>query len=106
MTTNHCYASVLRLAVFEFGTLTFTFNSYPDSLPSNPPATMIKEAGMAEGVKRENQFLVFYGWIIYKDVFSRNGKESIRHETHFCYRFDLLGCKFVRNGPEEYNRYT
>jgi hypothetical protein len=121
-------------AVFESGSLTFTYDSYPDSLPSHPhisspivapdrtlvvqddafdlnpagvnPESMIKEAGMTERVKIGNQFLVFYGWIIYKDVFSRDGKEAVRHETRFCYCFDLSGGRFVRTGPEEYNRYT
>jgi hypothetical protein len=119
--------------VLESGTLTSTYNSYPDSLPSHPhsgspitpdrtlivqgdafdlnpaganPESMIKNADMLENVKRGSQFLVFYGWIIYKDVFSRDGKEAGRHDTHFCYRFDLSRGKFVRTEQEEYNRYT
>jgi ElaB/YqjD/DUF883 family membrane-anchored ribosome-binding protein len=120
-------------AVFESGTLIFTYDSYPDSLPSNPhsgspitpdrtlivqgdafdlhpagvnPVSMIKDAQMSEIVKRGSQFLVFYGWIIYKDVFSRDGEEAGRHETRFCYRFDLSSGTFVRTEQEEYNRYT
>ena len=106
-------------ALFESGSLTFTFDSYRDSLPSHPhvsspfiapdrtlivqddafdlnpagvnPESVIKNAELTERVKIGNQFLVFYGWIIYKDVFSRDGKEAVRHETHFCYCFDLSG---------------
>ncbi len=122
-------------AEFESGTFNFCFDSYPDSLATPPtyttpfiapdrtlivqddgfdihspgvnPESIIKTAEMTEQVKIiRNQFLLFYGRVIYKDVFSRDGKEAIRHETRFCYCFDAPRGELVRRGPEEYNRYT
>jgi hypothetical protein len=120
-------------AVFESGTFDFTFDSYPDSLPTHPtyasriapdrtlivqddgfdiepagvnPESFIKDVEMTEQVKIGSQFLIFYGRVIYKDVFGRDGKEAIRHETCFCYCFDVSRGELVRRGPEEYNRFT
>jgi len=123
-------------AVFESGTFDFTFDSYPDSLPTRPRydssiaperTLIVQEDGfdiplagersidpesfitpeMTKQVKLlKNLSLLLYGKVIYKDVFNRDGKEAIHHETRFCYCFDVSCGEFVRTGPEEYNRYT
>ncbi len=121
-------------AEFESGTIDFSFDSDPATLTSHPPyasrmiapdrdliaqddgfdlnltgvnpEAMIENAGMTERMKIGNQFLIVYGRIIYKDVFSRDGQEATHHETRFCYSFDVARRTFVRTGPEEYNRYT
>lgn len=122
-------------AEFEFGTFDFCFDSYPDTLPTHPqytsrivapdrtlvapddefdiqpagvnPESIITTAEMTKQVKViKNLSLLFYGRVIYKDVFDRDGKEAVRHETRFCYCFDVSRGELVRKGPEEYNRYT
>ncbi|SRR5229473_3863779 len=123
-------------AVFESGTFDLTFDSYPHTLPTLPqyacpftpdrtligqddgfdiplngvpsvnPESVIKTAEITKQVKIGSTFLLFYGKIIYKDVLNRDGKEAIRHETRWCYCFDVSSGQLVRSGPEEYNRYT
>jgi hypothetical protein len=122
-------------AVFESGTFDFCFESYPDTLPTRPtyasrfvpyrtlivqedefrlpiagadavnPGFMVNHAELRDRIKSGNQSLIFYGRVIYKDILGKD-TEPIRHETCFCYRFDFGDQKFVRTGPEEYNRYT
>ncbi len=122
------------LADFESGTFDFSFDSYPANVPTPPdyygtfnapnqtlimpddgfdiqpagsnPESMIKDAGKTEQMKLGNQFLLFYGRIIYRDVFSREGKDPIRHETRWCYCFDIFRRQFVRTGPDVYNRHS
>jgi len=71
------------------------------------PESFITTPQMANQVKvLKNLSLLFYGEVIYRDVFNRDEKEAIHHETRFCYCFDVSRREFVRTGPEEYNRYT
>jgi hypothetical protein len=121
-------------AEFESGDSTFCFDSYPDNLRTPPtysspfvapnqtlmvqgdgfdiqpagvnPESMIRDAGMTERMKIGNQFLLFYGRIIYRNVFGRDGKDPVRHETRWCYCFDVFRGEFVRSGSAEYNRYA
>ncbi len=71
------------------------------------PESFITSPEMTNQVKvLKNLSLLFYGKVIYKDVFNRDEKEAIHHETRFCYYFDVSRGEFVRTGPEEYNCYT
>src|SRR5258708_25132605 len=116
-------------ALFESGSLTFTFDSYRDSLPSHPhvsspfiapdrtlivqddafdlnpagvnPESVIKNAELTERVKIANQFLVFYGWIIYKDVFSRDGRKLVRPKTNFSTGLIYRGGSLFEGGQED-----
>jgi hypothetical protein len=122
-------------AEFESGDATFCFRTLPDNLAVPPvyhapfvspaqalltqnegfdispdgvnPESMIDAApGMREQTGMSNQFLFFYGRVIYKDVFSKEGRQQVRYETRWCYNYDVFRRQFIRTGPDEYNRFT
>lgn len=63
----------------------------------------------SKGPQVENalEFLVWYGRIIYEDVFGAQGASPREpHETRWCYAWSVGDKRFVCCGPEEYNRHT
>lgn len=117
-------------AQIESVRLDWTFDSYRDSsrMPPNYPTTVyaprdlieqhggfdipvskspmgtIIDAGLAERVKKGNQYLIYDGKITYWDAFDAEGNERVFHETVWSYFFDFYTKDFVRIA--EFTRYT
>lgn len=53
-----------------------------------------------------NHILIFYGRIVYDDMFDRDRPGYIPHETRWCFACFEIGKRFITTGPGEYNRYT
>jgi hypothetical protein len=67
----------------------------------------IESRGRWESVLWANEFLVYYGNVVYQDtLYPESSSEGI-HETRWCFVYQPGGDRlFLRGGPEEYNRYT
>jgi hypothetical protein len=75
--------------------------------PGINPYSILDEAKKKVAVGFSIEFLIFYGRIIYEDVFaSGDGKKGV-HETRWCFAYFLDGRRhFVACGPAEYNGHT
>jgi hypothetical protein len=80
------------------------FDISPDGV--NPESMISAAPGMREQTQMSNQFLFFYGRVIYRDVFSKEGRKHVHYETRWCYNYDVFRRQFIRTGPDEYNRFT
>jgi hypothetical protein len=83
-----------------------TAGTYFDTSPHFNPRAIIEQRPISEKNVKPDQILLFYGQIIYEDVFGQKA-----HETRWCYAWfdDVRG--FVKTGPDgdrdkEYNRHT
>lgn len=122
-------------AVFRSGQAAYIFRSSPSSLPVPPlyddypfpipnnsflvhgeefeiyphpgvsPESII-ESRLKQGTLKADDVLIFYGRIIYDDVFEIDKPGYIPHETRWCYACLENGRRFVRVGPDGYNIYT
>lgn len=81
-----------------------------DSFPINHGIDPTKEALRADkhqGVQNGQQFLMYYGNIIYRDTFFPNDADQGLHETRWCFVYSGgSNPTFKRNGPAEYDHYT
>lgn len=80
----------------------------PDDLrigiPMDPQKITFRES---KRERDEPEFLVWYGRIVYEDVFGANGAATPKlHETRWCYAWIEGEKRFAPCGPEEYNRKT
>jgi hypothetical protein len=88
-----------------------TFIVSKDSFRSRPgfdPESILNQNGKKDVVITRSEFLMFYGRIVYEDVFA-SGKDGVRvtHETRWCYAYIPDGEKrFTACGPDEYNGYA
>ncbi len=58
-------------------------------------------------ISNSEEFLVYYGKVVYRDTLYPDSAPEGLHETRWCFFYQPSGSKrFVRSGPEEYNRYT
>jgi hypothetical protein len=63
--------------------------------------------GRWESVVRADEFLVYYGNVVYQDTLYPESSVEGLHETRWCFIYQPGGEKmFLRGGPKEYNRYT
>ena len=78
-------------------------------LAPNPVLT----PSQVEGIESGKYFVYFYGFVEYRDVFTRADERS--RETYFCYRLEVymgvlyrggLGHMWAEHGPKEANHYT
>jgi hypothetical protein len=67
----------------------------------NPEEILFDKKGTG-GFIVDIEFAVFYGRIVYQDVF--DSKEP--RETRWCFSYDIVNEAFVRAGPDEYNSHT
>ena len=71
------------------------------------PASIIQNAGKKDLVDGSREFLVYCGNIVYRDALYLDSATEGLHETRWCFVYQPAGKrKFVRSGPEEYNRYS
>jgi hypothetical protein len=75
--------------------------------PGINPYSVLDEAKKKVAVGFSIEFLVFYGKIVYEDVFASGDGESGVHETRWCFAyFPGERRHFVTCGPAEYNGHT
>jgi hypothetical protein len=82
-----------------------TFIVSRDSFPIRPffaPEKIIDHSGMRELAEQSQQFLMFYGRIVYEDMFSGARPKPVRHETRWCYAYLPQTREFKSCGPDEY----
>lgn len=67
----------------------------------------VESQGRWESVLHAQEFLAYFGNVIYRDAFHPESSEEGLHETRWCFVYQPGGDKmFIRSGPAEYNRYT
>lgn len=81
---------------------TDSFPIYPQ--PGIRPQAMVENRPAEEKILSDSQILVFYGRVVYDDVFGTKRPGYVPHETRWCFAYFADGHRFVRTGPEEYNR--
>lgn len=57
-------------------------------------------------VDSSEEFLVYYGNVVYRDTLYPDLSPEGLHETRWCFFYRPYEARFVRGGPDEYNRYT
>jgi hypothetical protein len=81
-----------------------------DSFPVSPglsPESYIESKSKQSLIEQSLLFLVYYGNVVYRDTLYPDSSKEGLHETRWCFVYQPGGeKKFVRSGPEEYNRYT
>jgi hypothetical protein len=84
-----------------------SFEIYPEAGVS--PSAMAKSHYLPKNSPSSNQILIFYGMIVYDDVFGKDRPDYTQHRTRWCYAC-LEGKRFIRTSPnrdpDEYNGYT
>jgi hypothetical protein len=70
------------------------------------PQKYILNNGKKDLIDSSEEFLVYYGNVVYRDTFYADSSLDGLHETRWCFFFRPYEGRFVRSGPEEYNRYT
>jgi hypothetical protein len=53
-----------------------------------------------------SDFVMFYGRIVYEDIFPSWGPGRKPHETRWCYAYDPATGRLISTGPDEYNNHT
>jgi hypothetical protein len=81
---------------------TDSFPIYPQ--PGIRPQVMADNRPAEEKILSDNKILIFYGRVVYDDVFGTKRPGYVPHETRWCFAYFPDGHRFVRTGPEEYNR--
>jgi hypothetical protein len=81
-------------------------DSFPIAQGVNAGAYLQKE-GKTDSINNSTEFLVYYGNVVYRDTLYPESSSEGLHQTTWCFVYQPSGeRKFVRSGPEEYNRYT
>jgi len=62
--------------------------------------------GVKDAIYKSDQFLVYYGNVVYRDTLYPDSSSEGLHETRWCFFYRPYEKRFVRSGPVEYNRYT
>jgi hypothetical protein len=85
-----------------------TFIVNRDSFSIRPflmPEQIIKNSEiktMEAMIAQSQQFLMFYGRIIYEDTFTEARPQSVRHETRWCFAYISQAREFRSCGPNDY----
>lgn len=85
-----------------------TFIVNRDSFSIRPflmPEQIIKNSEiktMEAMIAQSQQFLMFYGRIIYEDTFAEARPQSVRHETRWCFAYISQTREFRSCGPNDY----
>lgn len=78
-----------------------TFNIYPVGVN---PVSIIEQRKMTSLIDGANLFVVFYGRLVYEDMFPKDGRGYEPHETRWCYVYSIGDKRLKPTGPEEYRR--
>ena len=82
-----------------------TQDEHFDIHPPFMPTAIINSRAIGDRMFNPNQILFFYGRIIYDDVLGKNRPGGARHETRWCFAYDVAA-RFVRTGSAKYDDYT
>jgi hypothetical protein len=83
-----------------------TFIVNRDSFSIRPyfvPEQIIEQSNMKAWIDESRRFLMFYGRIIYEDIFSGARPYPVRHETRWCFAYIPQTREFRSCGPNEYS---
>jgi hypothetical protein len=81
-------------------------DSFPIAHGVNP-GVYVQASGKADAVNNSNEFFVYYGNVVYRDTLNPESSSEGLHQTTWCFVYQPQAeRKFIRGGPEEYNRYT
>jgi hypothetical protein len=70
------------------------------------PEDILARRSSSHELRSYNETLVFYGRIVYRDGFGKDGDANSYHETRWCFAYLKSERRFIATGPDEYNRHT